>query len=163
MTAPAPGPVGSSNEDRVLEQALQEIDKAKDFIFNPDSPGPSGSPYTVHGENAEQVTVALLNANKILSRELPNADLGRASGNTRSTTITATNRSSRSTARLLLRPCARSPGSWNSTRDAERSIKGQSQDNKEAIDSAHDHLGSIQGLAEASALAAVASGESSQL
>ena len=69
-----------SAEDSALEQALQEIDKAKDFIFNPDSPGPSGSPYTVHGENAEQVTVAVLNANKILSRELPNADFERARG-----------------------------------------------------------------------------------
>ena len=69
-----------SDEDHALEQALQEIDKAKDFIFNPDSPGPSGSPYTVHGENAEQVTVALLNANDILNRELPNADFGRARG-----------------------------------------------------------------------------------
>ncbi len=69
-----------SDEDRALAQALQEIDRAKDFIFNPDSPGPSGSPYTVHGENAEQVTVALLNANKLLNHELPNADFGRASG-----------------------------------------------------------------------------------
>ena len=34
----------------------------------------------MHGEDAEQVTVALLNANRILSRELPNADFGRARG-----------------------------------------------------------------------------------
>lgn len=69
-----------ADEVRALEHALQEIDKAKDLIFNPDSPGPSGSPSTVHGENAEQVTVALLNAIRILNRELPNADFGRARG-----------------------------------------------------------------------------------
>ena len=46
----------------------------------------------------------------------------------------------------------------NALADGEKSIKGQSQDNKEAISSAHDHLGSVQGLAEAAAWAAVASG-----
>ena len=42
--------------------------------------------------------------------------------------------------------------------DGEKSIKGQSQDNQEAISSARDHLGSVQGLADAAALAGVASG-----
>lgn len=240
-----------SDEDRALEQALQEIDKAKDFIFNPDSPGPSGSPYTAHGENAEQVTVALLNAKSFLSRELPNADFGRAravhsidyyhgeeavQSKYCETTLETlreisqqleqypgyagvfhipkdqhlelielqnsgtvggyppqTVESIRGILDAIEQATGRSyldgirPGQitydeavrlgelTNQTRqgtldpeqayrehnalaDGERSIKGQSQDNKEAISSAYDHLGSVQGLAESAAFAAVASG-----
>ena len=47
---------------------------------------------------------------------------------------------------------------YNALADAERLIRDQSQDNKEAINSVHDHLGFFGGLAEAAALAAVASG-----
>jgi len=240
-----------SDEDRALEQALQEIDKAKDFIFNPGSPGPSGSPYTVHGENAEQVTVALLNANKILARELPNAAFGRARGehsidyyhgeepvqskfceNTLETlreitgqleqypgysglfhipkdqhlelvelqssgTIEGYRQRNIESIRELLDSIEQATGrsyldeirpaqltydeavrlgeltsqtrqgtldpeqayqEYNALAEAERGIRGESQDNREAITSAHDHLGSVQGLAEASALAAVVSG-----
>ena len=240
-----------SDEDRALEQALKEIETAKEFIFNPDSLGPSGTPYTVHGENAEQVTVALLNANKILDRELPNADFGRASGEHSvdyyhgdepvqskycettletlreitgqleqypgyagvfhiprdqhldlvelqgSGTIAGYPRRTIESIREFLDSIEQATGrsyldgirpgqltydeavrlgelttqtrqgtldpeqayqEYNAVAEGERSIKGQSQDNKEAIDSAYDHLGSIQGLAEASALAAVASG-----
>ena len=240
-----------SDEDRALAQALQEIDRAKDFIFNPDSPGPSGSPYTVHGENAEQVTVALLNANKLLNHELPNADFGRASGQhsidyhhgqepvqskycestletlreisgqleqypgyagvfhipkdqhlelvelLSSGTIGGYRQRNIESIRELLDSIEQATGRshldgirpgqitydeavrlgelTNQTRqgtldpeqayqednalaDGERSIRGQSQDNREAISSVHDHMGSVQGLAEAAALAALASG-----
>lgn len=240
-----------SDEDRALEQALQEIDKAKDSIFNPDSPGPSGSPFTVHGENAEQVTVALLNAKRILSRELPNADFARARGDhsidyyhgeeavqskycettletlreitgqleqypgyagvfhvpkdqhlelvelQRSGTIGGAPPRITASIRELVDSIEQATGrsyldgirpgqitydeavrlgaltnqtrqgtldpeqayqEYNALADGERSIRGQSQDNKTAINSAQDHLGSVQGLAEASAFAAVASG-----
>ncbi len=240
-----------SDEDRALEQALQEIEKAKDFIFNPDSSGPSGSPNTVHGENAEQVTVALLNANMILSREFPNSDFGRARGDhaidyfhgdmpvqskycettletlreisgqfeqypdytgvfhipkdqhlelvelQSSGTIggypTRTIESIRELLEAFEQASGRNyldgirPGQItydeavrlgeltsetrqgtlgreqayqerNALADGEWDMRRQSQDNKEEINSAHDHLASIQGLAEASSLAAVASG-----
>ena len=240
-----------AEEDRALDYAIQEIDKAKDFIFNPDSPGPSGSPHTVHGENAEQVTVALLNANKILSQELPTADFRRARGEhsidyyhgdepVQSKYCDTTLETLREIAgqleqypryrgvfhipkdqhlelvelhgsgtlgaytprivesiRELLDSIEQTTGrsyldgilpgqltydeavrlgeltnqtrqgtldpeqayqEYNALADGERSIRGQSEDNKEAINSAHDHLRSVQGLAEAAALATVASG-----
>lgn len=54
-------------------QAKHEFQRIRDFVFDPNTPGPRGSQGTQHGEIAERLTVADINAANILDGEKPTA------------------------------------------------------------------------------------------
>ena len=58
--------LGLSEATEACNRAKEEYEIVKEYIFNPDTPGPRGSRLTRHGEIAESLNVADLNATEIL-------------------------------------------------------------------------------------------------
>ena len=54
-----------------LDRALSEFEKVRDYIDNPDTPGPRGPVRTQHGEIAEKVTVAIRRARDFVKQHDP--------------------------------------------------------------------------------------------
>ena len=48
------------------KRAKEQYEIVRDYVFNPDTTGPRGSPLTQHGEIAEKLNVAVINAKEIL-------------------------------------------------------------------------------------------------